>query len=152
MLEFSSAGAKVKYCVETTAGSIPASGFIEIPCIKSTPDFNAEPSNLDVTDLSDTTFKRSIPGLRDLGGAVSFTANLTASFKTAWNSCVSAATTGFASGKTTWFEICLPNFDSFYFAGMPSELGIKGLEVDSVAEIDAYVTPSKVEGWRAAST
>lgn len=151
-LEFSSAGITVKYAVETTTGSVPTTGFTVIPCIKSTPDFNAEPSNLDVTDLSDKVWKRSIPGLKDVGGALSFTANLTASFKTAWNSCVSAATTGFASGKSTWFEISIPNFDSFYFAGMPSELGVKGFEVDSVAEVDAYVSPTQIKGWATASS
>lgn len=150
-LEFSSAGITVKYAVETTAGSMPTTGFTTLPNIKSTPDFNAEPSNLDVTDLSDLVWKRSISGLKDVGGALSFTANLTASFKTAWNSCVSAATAGFADQKSTWFEIAIPNFDSFYFAGMPSELGVNAFEVDSVAEVDAYVSPTQIKGWAAAS-
>lgn len=151
-LEFSSAGVQVRYCVETTSGSRPTTGYKVIPSIKSTPDFNAEPSQLDVTDLSDLVWKRSIGGLRDVGGALAFTANMTASFKTAWNSLVSAYTTGKGSSMSTWFEIAIPNFDSFYFSGQPIELGVKGMDVDSVVEADGYVVPNQIYGWGTSST
>lgn len=149
-LEFSSAGVQLKYAVETTAGSKPSS-FTTIPSIKSVPDFNAEPSLLDVTDLSDTVWKRSIPGLKDVGGALAFTANMTASFKTAWNSLVSAAAAAKASNLSTWFEVSIPNFDSFFFTGTPAELGLKGMDVDSVVEADGYITPNQILGWDTAS-
>lgn len=150
--EFSTAGIVVKYCVESTSGSRPTTGYTELPGIKSTPDFNPEPSTLEVTDLSDTEWKRYIPGLKDVGGASAFTANLTSAFKTAWATLVSAADTAASSDKATWFEITIPNFESFYFAGMPSPLGAKGFEVDAVAEIDAYVTPNQIYGWGTASS
>ena len=151
-LEFSSAGIKLKYCVEASSGSRPTSGYTTIPNIKSIPDFNAEPSLLDVTDLSDTVWKRAIPGLKDVGGALAFTANMTESFKTAWNSLVTSAVSAKASNLSTWFEVAIPNFDSFYFAGMPAELGMKGMDVDSVVEADGYITPNKIEGWKTASS
>ena len=151
-LEFSSAGVQIRYCVETTAGSRPTSGYKVIPSIKSSPDFNAEPSQLDVTDFSDKVWKRSIAGLRDVGGAIAFTANMTASFKSAWASLVSAYTTAWASQKSTWFEVAIPNFDSFYFAGQPIELGVKGMDVDSVVEADGYVVPNQIYGWGTSST
>lgn len=151
-LEFSSAGITLKYCVETTKGTRPTSGYTVIPNIKSIPDFNAEPSLLDVTDLSDTVWKRAIPGLKDVGGALAFTANMTASLKTAWGSLVSSATTAKASDKSTWFEVAIPNFDSFFFTGMPSELGMKGMDVDSVVEADCYVTPNSILGWQTKSS
>ena len=153
-LEFSSAGVQIRYCVETSAGSRPTTGYKVIPSIKSSPDFNAEPSQLDVTDFSDKVWKRSIAGLRDVGGAIAFTANMTASFKTAWNSLISAYTTGRGStpAKSTWFEVAIPNFDSFYFSGEPIELGIKGMDVDSVVEADGYVVPNQIFGWGTSST
>lgn len=151
-LELSSAGITLKYAVESTKGSRPTTGYTTIPNIKSVPDFNAEPSQLEVTDLSDTVWKRYIPGLKDVGGAVAFTANLTASFKTTWNSLVSEATTAKASDLSTWFEVAIPNFDSFYFSGMPAELGMKGMEVDSVVEADGYITPNTIFGWGAKSS
>lgn len=151
-LEFSSAGVQVRYCVETTSGTRPTSGYKVIPSIKGSPDFNAEPSQLDVTDFSDMVWKRSIAGLRDVGGAIAFTANMTNSFKTAWASLVSAYTSAISTSKSTWFEVSIPNFDSFYFSGQPIELGVKGMDVDSVVEADGYVVPNQIFGWGASST
>ena len=151
-LELSTAGVSLKYCVETTAGTRPTASFTAVPNIKETPDFNPEPSTLEVTDLSDTVWKRYIAGLKDPGGALSFTANLTSAFKTAWETLVSAYETGIASSKATWFEINVPTVGSFYFAGIPSELGINGMSVDAVAEVSVYITPNKIHGWDTAST
>ena len=151
-LELSTAGVSLKYCVETTAGTRPTASYTAVPNIKETPDFNPEPSTLEVTDLSDTVWKRYIAGLKDPGGALSFTANLTSAFKTAWETMVTAYTTAAASSKATWFEINVPTVGSFYFAGIPSELGINGMSVDEVAEITVYVTPNQIHGWDTAST
>jgi hypothetical protein len=151
-LEISTAGISLKYAVETTAGTRPTTGYTAIPNIKETPDFNPEPSTLEVTDLSDLVWKRYIAGLKDPGGAISFTANLTAAFKTAWETLVSAYTTAIASSKATWFEIKVPNIGSFYFSGIPSELGINGMSVDAVAESTVYITPNQIEGWDTSST
>lgn len=151
-LELSTAGVSLKYCVETTAGTRPTASYTAVPNIKETPDFNPEPSTLEVTDLSDTVWKRYIAGLKDPGGALSFTANLTSAFKTAWETLVSAYATGIASSKATWFEINVPTVGSFYFAGIPSELGINGMSVDAVAEVSVYITPNKIHGWDTAST
>ena len=152
MQELSTAGVLLKYAAEATAGTRPVSGFTQIPCIKAIPDFNQEPESLEVTDLSDTTWRRYIPGLRDPGGALAFTANLTTQFKTAWETLVSAYETAFADGKSIWFEIMVPNFGSFYFAGIPTELGMTAMDVNAVLEIEAYVTPNQIEGWGTSST
>lgn len=151
-LEISTAGVSVKYAVEATAGTRPTTGYTAIPNIKATPDFNPEPSTLEVTDLSDLVWKRYIAGLKDPGGALTFTANLTSAFKTAWETLVSAYETALVTSKATWFEIAVPTVGSFYFAGIPSELGINAMEVDAVAEIDVYVTPNQIEGWSTSST
>lgn len=152
MQELSTAGVLLKYCVESTAGTRPTTGYTQVPCIKAIPDFNPEPESLEVTDLSDTTWRRYIPGLRDPGGALAFTANLTTQFKTAWETLVSAYETAFADGKSIWFEIMVPNFGSFYFAGIPTELGMTAMDVNAVLEIEAYVTPNQIEGWGTSST
>lgn len=151
-LAFNTAGVKVKYCTESSVGTRPTTGYTVLPDLKTTPDLNAEPSTLDTTTFDSLEWKTAIPGLKDVGGAVAFTGNLTASLKTAWTSCVSAAKTARAAGKATWFEVAIPNFDSFFFAGVPVDMGLKGMGVDEVAEIDLYVTPEKFEGWASAST
>ena len=152
MNEFSNAGIKVKYAVETTAGTRPTTGYTVIPGIKGTPDFNPAPSTLDVTDLSDTEFRRYIAGLKDTGGASSFRANITTAFKTAWDAFVTASDTAFAGGKATWIEIAIPNFNSFYVSGRPSPLGLSAQDVGAVFEGDVYFTPNFIEGWDTAST
>ena len=151
-LEISTAGIQLRYITETTAGTRPTSGYQVVPNIKSTPDFNPEPSTLEVTDLSDLVWKRYIAGLKDPGGALSFTANLTSAFKTVWNDIVSAYATAKASNKQMWWEIYIPTVGSFFFAGEPSALGINGYDVDAVAEITVYVTPNKIHGWDTSST
>ena len=151
-LEISTAGVSLKYCVETTAGTRPTSGYTGISGIKETPDFNPEPSTLEVTDLGDTVWKRYISGLKDPGGALSFTANLTSAFKTAWEALITAYATGAGSSKATWFEINVPTVGSFYFAGIPGDPGINGMSVDEVAEITVYVTPNQIHGWGTASS
>lgn len=151
-MELSTAGVLLKYCVETTAGTRPTASYTTVPSIKAIPDFNPEPESLEVTDLSDTEWRRYIAGLKDPGGALSFTANLTTAFKTAWSTLVSAYTTGIASNKATWFEIYVPNFGSFYFAGIPAPLGMSAMDVNSVLEIEAYVTPNQIHGWDTSST
>lgn len=151
-LEISSAGVLLKYCVEANAGTRPTTGYTTLPNIKSIPDFNPEPSALEVTDLSDTVWKRYIDGLKDIGGSLSFGANFTSAFKTAWEALVTAYTTGKGNGLATWFEVYVPNFGSFFFAGNPQTLGLPSVEVDSVFEGNVYIVPNQVEGWGVSSS
>ena len=149
-LEFSTIGVKVKWASESTKGSRPTSGFTTIPDIKSTPAIDINPAKLQVTNLVDE-YHRYIDGVKDVGDSFDFTANLTASLKTAWNSLVTAAEAAWASGFATWFEISIPNFDSFYFAGIPTELGVNEMGVDAVIEATLHVVPNEIGGWATAS-
>lgn len=146
--EFSTAGILLKYAAEATPGTRPTAGYTTLPNIKGTPDMNNSPETLEVTDLSDTVWRRYIAGLKDPGDNLEFTANLTAALKTAWAAVVTAA-----ASATVWFEIAIPGgFDSFYFAGIPTELGINAMEVGAVAEISLFIVPNQVHGWDTAST
>ena len=151
-LEISTAGIFVKYAAEATAGVKPTTGYTVLPNIKSTPDINQDPNMLDCTDLSVTDYKRYIPGLRDIGSAFPFGANLTPAFQTAWEALVSDYETAKAAGKEVWFEISVPTNGSFYFTGAPVPLGVNSFEVDQVAEVTAYVVPNTVRGWDDSST
>ena len=150
-LEFNTIGVKIGYCVEASAGSIPSSGYTNIPDVKEIPEINMTPSNLDVTNLVDQ-YKRYLPGVKDAGNDVALNCNLTANLKSVWASCVAAATSAWASGLATWFEISIPNFDSFYFAGIPSEMGVSSLGVDAVVEAQLHIIPNQIHGWGAASS
>lgn len=150
-LEFNTIGVKLGYKVEASAGSRPTSGYTNIPDIKGIPSIDLTPSKLEVTNLVDK-YRRYITGVLDAGDDINVTANLTASLKTAWASLVSAANTAWTSGKSTWFEISIPNFDSFFFAGMPTEMGLNELGVDAVAEASLHIIPNQISGWQTAST
>ena len=150
-LEFNTIGAVIKYKVETSAGTRPTSGYTKIPNIKEIPGIENTPSQLEVTDLEDT-HRRYIPGIIDSGNDFALTANLTAALKTAWASLVTAATSAWNSQKATWFEIAIPNFDSFYFAGMPTEMGVNQIGVDAVMEAQLHIIPNEIHGWDTKST
>ena len=90
--------------------------------------------------------------VKDAGNDIALTANLTNDLKTKWASVVAAAEAAWASGKSTWFEVSIPNFDSFYFAGMPSEMGVSSMGVDAVVEAQLHIIPNQIAGWATASS
>ena len=150
-LEFNTIGVKLGYAVESTAGSRPTTGYVNIPDIKGIPSIDLTPSKLEVTNLVDK-YRRYITGVLDAGDDINVTANLTASLKTVWASLVAAAGSAWASGKSTWFEISIPNFDSFFFAGIPTDMGVNELGVDAVAEASLHIIPNQIAGWATATT
>ena len=152
-IDLSTAGVSVNYAVEATAGTMPTTGFTKLTGIKAIPDINPEPSSLETTTLDATEWKTYIPGLKDPGGALAFTANNTEAFQTEWAVLVEAAQTAAESGKATWFAIIIPGLTkAFLFSGDPSPLGLSAIEVDSVLEVDAYITPTAISGWGATPT
>jgi len=150
-LEFNTIGVKLKYAIEASAGTRPTSGYAQIPDIKNTPAIDINPNKVEVTNLEDQ-YRRYIDSVKDVGDSFDFTANLTADLKTKWASCVTSAASAWASGKATWFEISIPNFDSFYFAGIPTELGVNEMGVDAVIESTLHIVPNQIAGWATASS
>ena len=150
-LEFNTIGVKLGYAVEATAGSRPTSGYVNIPDIKTVPGVDLTPSKLEVTNLVDK-YRRYITGVLDAGDDINVTANLTASLKSVWATLVSSAASAWASQKSTWFEISIPGFDSFFFAGIPTEMGFNEMGVDAVAEASLHIIPNQIAGWAVKST
>ena len=150
--ELTTIGVLLKYAVSASGTTRPTAGYTQIPNVKSIPDFNPEPESLEVTDLSDKIWRRYTQGLKDPGGAMAFTVNLTSAFKTAWTTLMTAYATAASGNKSMWFEIMVPDFGSFYFAGIPAELGMKGMDVNAVLEDDVYITPNIIHGWDTSST
>ena len=150
-LEFNTIGVKLGYAVESTAGSRPTTGYANIPDIKGIPSIDLTPSKLEVTNLVDK-YRRYITGVLDAGDDINVTANLTASLKSVWSALVTSAKSAWASGKSTWFEISIHNFDSFFFAGIPTEMGISELGVDAVAEASLHIIPNQIAGWATGTT
>ena len=146
----STLGMKVYYSVESTAGTRPTamSAYTEIVGIKEIPSLGEEASAIDVTPLAETDFRQYVAGLKDSGGTITFTANNTDAFQTAWATRVSAYATGIAADKNTWFCIVHPQLtNAFYFTGEPVSLGLSGASVNEALNLGANVIAGKVEGW-----
>ena len=142
-INLSTIGVQLWYAVETTAGQRPTTGYTRIYGIKSTPSLNPSPDTIETTTLDELEYKTYIDGLKDLGGAVEFTFNLTEELVTAWENLMAAYTAAKATGKATWFTIVVPGLTkSFYFTGNPSNMGLPETSVNTVLEITNYITPT----------
>lgn len=142
-IDLSTAGVHMYYAIETTAGTRPISGYTDLPGIKSTPSLNPAPDALESTTLNETTWKTYVQGLKDLGGSLEFTFNLTQSLLDAWETLVDSANTAKAAGKSTWFAIVIPGLTkAFFLRGDPADAGLPAMEVNNVLETTMYITPT----------
>jgi len=142
-INLSTAGVQLLYAVESTAGTRPTSGYTRIYGIKTTPSLNPAPDTLETTTLDELEYKTYIDGLKDLGGALEFTFNLTEELVTAWQTLMDAYEAGKLANKATWFAIVVPGLTkAFFFTGNPSEMGLPETDVNSVLEITNYITPT----------
>ena len=152
-IQLSTAGVTLLYAAEATAGTRPTTGYEKISEIKSIPELNPEPDNLETTTLEETEWKTYVPGLKDIGGALSFTANLTEASMTEWEGVVDAYDTAATGNKATWFCIVIPGLTkALYFTGQPSPMGMPAMEVSAVLETTLYITPTGAPQWAAKPT
>lgn len=142
-----SIGVKIGYKAGTMSDTYPLTGFTHIPDMKSTADFNPSPNTADATTFDNLEYTTYVDLLKDLGGALEFSANLTNEFKTAWAAVVTAA-----GSDGCWFCIDIPGIDeSIVFYGMPSAMGLPSLTANSLMETSVFITPYKEPKWVAAS-
>ena len=143
----SSIGVRIGYLKETVAPTpdteYPDTGFTHIPDLKSTPDFSSAPNTADASTFDNLEYTTYVELLKDLGGALQFTANLTDAFKSMWEDCVDDAST-----IGCWFCIDIPGIDdSVVFFGMPSPIGMPALTANSLMEATVSVTPYLEPKW-----
>lgn len=144
---FSTAGMRLYYVVEAEAGTRPTSGLAKIPEVKSIPSFNPSPETIDSTTLEETEYRTYVEGLKDLGGALEFGANVTEDLITAWENCV-AAHDALTGGKVMWFYIIHDKLTkAVAFEGDPSPLGLNESSVGSMLETTLYITPNSAPQW-----
>lgn len=146
-IDLSTIGVQLHYAVglETTGteSDRPTTGYTRIYGIKSTPSLNPAPDTLETTTLDELEFKTYIDGLKDLGGALEFTFNLTEELVTAWDKLIDEYAKAKLANKRIWFVIVIPGLtNAFYFPGNPSAMGLPETAVNSVLEITNYITPT----------
>lgn len=148
IVNLSTAGTTLSYAVEETAGTRPLTGYTVIPGVKSTPATNVSPETLDTTDLAEEEYKTYIDGLKDLGGALEFTANMTEVLMDKWETLMSAYEAAKESGKSVWFCISTKGLSkAVFFKGNPSPLGMPETSVNAVLENTLYITPTNAPAW-----
>lgn len=143
-INLSTAGIHLYYAVEETAGVLPTtkSAFKDLEGVKSIPSLNPAPETLETTTLNETEYKTYIDGLKDLGGALEFTFNLTQALIDTWDELMEAYEAAKTAGKNTWFFIDIPGLtEGIYFPGNPSNMGVPEAGVNAVLEITNYITP-----------
>lgn len=139
----STAGMTLQYAVETSAGTRPTTGYIKIPEVKSMPSFNPSPNTIDSTTLEETEYMTYVQGLKDLGGALEYGANLTEDLIDAWDTLMGAYDTAVEGDKQVWFAVVHPQLaDATYFVGTPAPLGLNEASVGSMLETTLYITPN----------
>ena len=122
-------------------------GYIEDPS-KSMPSFNPSPKTIDSTTLDETEYMTYVQGLKDLGGALDYGANLTEDLIEAWDTLMEAYDTAIEGGKQVWFAVVHPKLTiATYFVGTPAPLGLNEAEVDAMLETTLYITPNSAPRW-----
>lgn len=147
-IQLSTAGITLWRAVEAEAGVMPTTGYQKISEIKAIPELNPEPESLETTTLEETEWKTYIAGLKDLGGSLGFTANLTQASMNEWEEVVNDYEASVKTGKSMWFMVLIPGIQkALYFPGQPSPMGLPAMEVSAVLETTLYITPTGAPEW-----
>ena len=150
-IDLSTAGIRVGYAFESTSGTRPTSGYINLPNPKSIPDMNPEPNALDITSLNDTEWKRYMEGLKDMGGSLGLTFGMSEAFFDLWETICDTDDANKANGLRTWFVFYVPGLtNSFFLPVDPSRIGMPSAEVDSVLDVTVNVLPIGEPTWETA--
>lgn len=149
----STAGMTLQYAVETSAGTRPTTGYTKIPEVKSMPSFNPSPNTIDSTTLEETEYMTYVQGLKDLGGALEYGANLTEDLIEAWDTLMDTYEGAIEENKQVWFAVVHPKLtNATYFVGTPAPLGPNEASVDSMLETTLYITPNSAPVMAVAPT
>lgn len=136
-------GVKVSYCVETTAGTRPTTGYTVLHGIYSTPSFNISPSTSDATDFGNTEYTTKLRLLKEMPDNIEFGIRFGQHIADQWTTLVSAYETGIEKSQETWFCIDIPGYSkSIFFTGTPSKLGLPEMQANSGIDTSVYVTPT----------
>ena len=151
-INLSTIGIKIGWAPEVTAGTRPTTAT-RLYGLKSIPALSSAPESIETTTLDAEEFKTYIAGLKDLGGALEITANLTQKLKDDWGDVMTAYDTAAARGLSLWLFIIIPGLDeAFGFTFQPTALSPGEIGVNAVLETPLSVTPLNEPAWVAKPT
>lgn len=147
-IAITSIGVKISYAVETVAGTRPTTGYIHIPDLKSFPSIDSEPNTADATTFDNLEYTTYVTLLKDLGGAIELTANMTDEIKQVWQTMFESYKTAISNGKKTWISIDIPGIEEAGFIPVtPSPMGVPELAANALIEKSLYITPIGEPIW-----
>lgn len=139
----STAGMRLAYAVETVAGTRPTEGYKPVPEVKSMPSFNPAPNTIDSTTLEETVYMTYVEGLKDLGGALEYGANLTDDLMDFWEDCLDDYAAAMTDKKAMWWAVIHPKLaKATFYQGTPAPIGFNEASVGAMAETTLYITPT----------
>ena len=159
--EISSAGVKIYYAPESTAGTMPSTGFKQkatgatlniADYVTGVSGLGAEYDMLDVTPLSETDRHRFIRGLQNNDGSIELSANINPTSRADWGAIVDeyAALTG---GKALWFEFILPgDTDAIFVRGEPLPMRFPDVEAGTAVQGAVQIVENQYADWTSAIT
>ena len=155
-IAITSIGAKVSFGFETEKGVRPVAGYTKLPEIKEIPEMNPTPDTIETTSLDNLEYKTYVDGLKDLGGALSFTANFTQDLYDLYNGeggITATWETAKSAGREMYLCIDVPGLgDACFLSVTPSKLGLPSASVNSVMEVALYFTPAGEPVWESKPT
>lgn len=155
--EISTAGIKIFYAAESTAGTCPSTGFKEkatgatlniADYVTGVSGLGADYDMYDVTPLSETERHRFIKGLQNNDGSISMNANINPTSRADWQAIIDeyAALTG---GKALWFEFVLPgDTDGFFIRGEPLPMRFPDVEAGSAVQGAIQIVENECDGFK----
>lgn len=159
--EISSAGVKIYYAPESTAGTMPSTGFKQkatgatlniADYVTGVSGLGADYDMLDVTPLSETDRHRFIRGLQNNDGSIELSANINPTSRADWGAIVDeyAALTG---GKALWFEFILPgDTDAIFVRGEPLPMRFPDVEAGTAVQGAVQIVENQYADWTTAIT
>lgn len=126
--------------------------FTHIPMIKEIPDLDSAPDTIETTSLDNMEYKTYVSGLKDLGGALAFTAGLSNDLLVLWNDTICGQWEGIKESNkgALWLCVDIPGLTkSVYFKFEPSKIGLTGVGVNEAIDVDLHITPLSEPIWAA---
>ena len=144
----STLGIKMAYAVETTAGTKPSTGFLQLDRINSIGGIAMDVEKIDASALEDTATKY-VAGRADTGGTWDIGVNFTDETVEQWEDLIDAYNTAAGDGKQLWLEITLPNQSDAFFviAQPPQQLPMPEIGQNELLVMTVSMTVVEYKGW-----
>lgn len=149
------AGSKLAYAAEATAGTMPTTGFVVVPEVTNIPEMSGTSyDTIDMTPIDETEQHIEITGLRQSPGTLQFTANLSDTLLTAWNTTLLGAyQTAVAANKKMWFALIINGMDkALMFTAEPKALAASGGAVTDGWKCTLPLSLTNVPSWETKPT